>query len=309
MDEAYPPQQVSRSEMEPVTIFPGLEVADSQQQSRQFIPQLQPQSPDLVSAEVASYYILPKYGEQQLQDPGLAAIDLPIPEAEERGGRSWVFIATVAAAVTAVIVGGAVGGGLGSALSGCQSDLQSSRNAFFANTCQCTNGSTTLRAPTLTTQSPTSSTTCLAAFQTTTGGQLINYEAVPSKNVSSLGVDCDSLQKGWQVTSQGEKFSALCNVGFTAGTRRTDGNGNSVTLAEITTLIAYSFSDCLEACSGYTSTSKKPGRSISESCGSVVFKTNLAENYYANCLLLNSTVTHKTGGGACDECISATRVD
>ncbi|KAI0548487.1 hypothetical protein F4679DRAFT_319455 [Xylaria curta] len=295
--------------MEPVTIFPGLEVSESQQQSSHFIPQLQPQSPDLVSSEVASHYVLPKYGEQQLQDPSLAAIDLPIPEADDRSGRSWVFIAAIAAAVTAIIVGGAVGGGLGSALSGCQSDLQSSRNAFLANACQCTNNPTTPMTPTLTTQSHTSSTTCLTAFQTTTSGQVINYEAVPSKNVSTLGVDCDSLQKGWQVTSQGEKFSALCKVGFQAGTGRTDGDGNSVTLAEITTLIAYSFSDCLEACSGYTSTSKKRGRSIPEGCGSVVFKTNLADNYYANCLLLNSTVTHRTGGGACDECISATRVD
>ncbi|KAI1755792.1 hypothetical protein F4782DRAFT_487014 [Xylaria castorea] len=291
--------------MEAVGFIPGLEVSESQQHSRQSIPQFQPRSQDETSAEVSFHYIPPKNGEQ-LQNPSPAAIDLPVPDVKERDSRSWVFIAAVAAAVTAIIVGGAVGGGLGSALSGCQSDLQSSRNAFFANPCQCTNGSMT---PTLTTQSLASSTTCLATFQTTAGGQIINYEALPSKNVSTLGVDCDSLQKSWQVTSQGEKFSALCNVGFTAGTGRTDGNGNSVTLSEITTLIAYSFSDCLEACSGYTSTSKKPGRSIAESCGSIVFKTNLAENYYANCLLLNSTVTHNTGGGACDECISATRVD
>ncbi|KAI0458467.1 hypothetical protein F5B21DRAFT_459807 [Xylaria acuta] len=295
--------------MEAVTIFPGLEVAEPQQQSRQSrqsVPQLSPLSQDMFSAEAASIYIPPKDGEQQVQNSSPVAIDLPVPEAKERGGKTWVFIAAIAAAVTAIIVGAAVGGGLGSALSSCQKDLRSSRNASFANPCQCTNGSTT---PTLTTQSLASSTTCLATFQTTTGGQIINYEAVPSKNVSTLGVDCDSLQKSSQVTSQGEKFSALCNVGFTAGTGRTDGDGNLVTLAEITTLVAYSLSDCLEACSGYTRTSKKPGRDVNESCGSVVFKTNLAENYHANCLLLNSTVTHAPGGGSCDECISATKID
>ncbi|KAI0973394.1 hypothetical protein F4678DRAFT_459527 [Xylaria arbuscula] len=297
--------------MEPLPIFPGLEVADPQQQGSQFVPPLTPQSQDLASTEVASYCAPPKdISEQHIPDPSPpAAIDVLANEVKEGGNRSWVLIAGIAAAVTAIIVGAAVGGGLGSALSSCQNDLRSSRNASDTDVRECISGSTTPILATHTTQSTASSTTCLASFQTTTSGQLLNYEAVPSKNVSTLGIDCDALQKNWQVTSQGEKYSALCSVGFTAGTNRTDGDGNSVTLAEITTLIAYSLSDCLEACSGYTYTSKQPGRNVEESCGSVVFRTDMADNYHANCVLLNSTVTHHVGGGACDTCISATRMD
>ncbi|KAI0430733.1 hypothetical protein F5Y09DRAFT_341303 [Xylaria sp. FL1042] len=295
--------------MEALPIFPGLEVDPQQHGRRQFIPPLTPQSQDVASTEVPSYYAPPKDGETpQIQGPSRAApTGLPIAEAKEnRNNRSWTVIAAVAVVVTAIVVGAAVGGGLGSALSSCQRDLRSSRSALVTDLGECTSAST---IPTQTTRSAgtaSSTTTCLASFQTTTGGQVVDYEAVPSKNVSSLGADCDALQKTWQVTSQGEKFSALCQVGFEAGAGRTDGDGNKVTLAEISTLIAYSLGDCLEACSGYTSTSRDRG--IDENCGSVVFKTNLADNYHANCVLLNSTVTHNPGGGACDECISATKV-
>ncbi|KAI0398971.1 hypothetical protein F4802DRAFT_613081 [Xylaria palmicola] len=287
--------------MEPVTIFQGIEVADPQRQSRQSIPQLSLPLQDVPSTEVASPYSPKKDGGQQFQHPSSTVANLPTPKATEKSRRSWVFIAAIAALVAATIVGSVVGGGIGSALVDCLNDLQSLQNSPFPNSCQCANSSTTstLTTPTPMTQELTSSTTCLAAFQTTTGGQLVNYKAVASRNVSTLDVDCDSLQKSWQVTSQGEKYSAFCNVGFLAGTNRTDGKGNSVTLAEITTLIAYSLPDCLEACSG----------NVAESCGSVVFKTNMAANYNANCLLLNSTITHNPGGGTCDECISATRVD
>ncbi|KAI1423132.1 hypothetical protein F5Y12DRAFT_556585 [Xylaria sp. FL1777] len=291
--------------MEPTPIFTGLEVAGPQHQGGHSIPQL---SEAIASEEITSYYISTKNRNEQFDNPGCVASDLPPPEAKKRANRRWVFTAPMAAAVTAIIVGAAVGGGLGSALSSCQKDLRLSRNASFADLGQCTNGSATL---TQSTRIAASSTTCLTAFQTTTNGQIINYEAVPSKNVSTLGADCDTLQKGWQVTSQGERFSALCKVqvGFKPGAGRTDGNGNPVTQGKITTLIAYSLSDCLEACSGYTYTSKQRGKSFNESCGSVVFRTNLADNYYANCLLLNSTVTHKPGTAACDECISATKIE
>ncbi|KAI1307117.1 hypothetical protein F5Y03DRAFT_352829 [Xylaria venustula] len=298
--------------MEPLPIFPGLEVADPQIRSRQFVPPMAPQSQDLASTEVASYYVPPKdISEPYIPDHSpSAAIDVPVTEVKENGNRSWIFIAAIAAVLTAIIVGAAVGGGLGSALSSCQNNLRSSRNASGTVISECTSSSTTVSLATHTTQNTASSTTtCLASFQTTTSGQLLNYEAVPSKNVSTLGVDCDALQKNWQVTSQGEKYSALCNVGFEAGTNRTDGDGNSVTLAAITTLIAYSLSDCLEACSGYTYNSRQPGRNVDESCGSVVFRIDMADNYHANCLLLNSTVTHHAGGGVCDTCISATRMD
>ncbi|KAI0808580.1 hypothetical protein GGR55DRAFT_696676 [Xylaria sp. FL0064] len=294
--------------MEALQIFPGLEVADPRQHGRQpFVPSLSPQSQDVISTEVPSYYAPPKYGEPlQIQDPNPATISLPIAEATESGkSRSWTFIAAVAAAVTAIVVGAAVGGGLGSALSSCQKDLRASRSAPATDLGASTTPTQTTTRSTSTASSTTS--TCLASFQTTTDGQLVDYEAVTSKNVSSLSADCDALQKSWQVTSQGEKFSALCKVGFEAGAGRIDGNGNTVTLAEISTLIAYSLSDCLEACSGYTYASRHRG--VEESCGSVVFRTNLADNYHANCLLLNSTVRHNPGGGACDECISATKID
>ncbi|KAI1355990.1 hypothetical protein F5Y01DRAFT_310175 [Xylaria sp. FL0043] len=298
--------------MEALQIFPGLEVADPRQHGRQpFVPPLSPQSQDVVSTEVPSYYCPPKYGEPlQIQDSSPAMISLPIAEATESGkSKSWMFIAAAAAAVTAIVVGAAVGGGLGSALSSCRKDLRSSRSAPATDLGQCTSATTTATQTTARSTNTASSTTstCLASFRATTDGRLVDYGAVPSENVSSLSADCDALQKSWQVTSQGEKFSALCKVGFEAGTGRTDGNGNTVTLAEVSTLIAYSLSDCLEACSGYTYTSRHRG--VEESCGSVVFRTNLADNYHANCLLLNSTVRHNPGGGACDECISATKVD
>ncbi|KAI8633314.1 hypothetical protein F5Y19DRAFT_417423 [Xylariaceae sp. FL1651] len=187
--------------------------------------------------------------------------------------------AAIVVAVTATVVGAAIGGGLGSSLSSCQRNLSH---------CQATPS----QSSSPTTPDLHSATSSAAAFETTTGGLVVDYVPELPANVFSLGDNCTELAASTQVTNLTDKFSVYCNVDFSIGSRH-DGNGKTIQLADIACITSYSLVDCLEACSDYTMRSQKSG--IDNSCGSVTFQLAMSGSPHTNCCLKNSTITHTAG--------------
>ncbi|TGJ85793.1 hypothetical protein E0Z10_g3013 [Xylaria hypoxylon] len=218
---------------------------------------------------------------------------------EERSWRNWARIVTITVAATAVIVGGAVGGGLGASLANCRQNLGASLSSCENDLSQCEN------APLTATKDPPFATTSSAAFETTTGGLLVNYTIEPPSKVFNVSVDCDALAASIQVTQAQEKFLVYCGVDFGTGDR-INRDGDDVVLADIARFTSYSMQDCLEACSQYTYKSQLWG--VNNACGSVNFQVLIAKNPTGNCWLKNSTITHSPGAGQCDYCIGATKI-
>ncbi|KAI0914255.1 hypothetical protein F4823DRAFT_396897 [Ustulina deusta] len=224
----------------------------------------------------------------------------PLPFKKEGSWRNWICIITITVTATALIVGGAVGGGLGASLASCRQNLGVVQSCDNSNSNQCENAS-----PITTKDLPLTTTTSSAAFQTTTGGLLVNYKIEPPSKVFNISVDCDTLAGSIQVTQDQEKFLVYCGVDFGHGNRK-DKNGNEIILADIIGIIAYSMDDCLEACSRYTYNSQLWG--VNSSCGSVTLRVDMANTTKSNCWLKNSTITHSPGAGSCDVCIGATKI-
>jgi hypothetical protein len=144
---------------------------------------------------------------------------------------------------------------------------------------------------------------------TIVNNMLVNYEVAPQTSVLNVTANCDRSFRGMETSDLNEKFNVYCKVGFLSG-RMNDADGKPIILADILGITAYTFQDCLTACSSYTLFANK--WSTSQSCQSVTFLTAMAEKFEehkANCWLKNGTVSVLPGNGGCPSCISAVKAN
>ncbi|KAI1821976.1 hypothetical protein F4861DRAFT_424021 [Xylaria intraflava] len=224
----------------------------------------------------------------------------PIPEKPRANRFSGIAIWVAA---TAVIVGGAVGGGLGGALANSATQLSNCQTSL--STCQGPQAVTQSESPSPTTNLLDNTATSSMPIQTTTKGLYVNYEPQPHSKVSTINVDCKTLNDSVQTTHKGDKFHVYCGVDFGSGKRK-NGSGKDIVLADLVGIFAYSVADCLQACSQYNFQAKV--RKDSGRCGAITLDIDMANKTDGNCWLKNSTLTHTPGGGACKECVSATEI-
>lgn len=152
-----------------------------------------------------------------------------------------------------------------------------------------TSSSTTLESTSTTVASSSSTPVIPTPLPTDQQGFLINYEIEPYAKIATLKVDCEKLESRYQVTTEGEKFSVYCHNDIHEGDQRNVYN-DKITLVTVSSLIAYSMADCLEACSQYTRNSARAG--VDSSCGTVTWLSELKKSGQkgGNCYLKNSTV-------------------
>jgi hypothetical protein len=116
---------------------------------------------------------------------------------------------------------------------------------------------------------------------------LSNYAPAATSAVSTLALNCPALDNQETITHFGDKFTSYCGEDFTAGLAA-DGGG---VIADIAGIVAYSATDCMEACSALNYQSNKWGAPIK--CLSISFWTNL-NNFTmglgGNCWLKNATL-------------------
>lgn len=253
----------------------------------------------------------------------------PREDQVERAGRKQnrrnTVIIITSAIVSALVAGGTVGAGLGSSLANCRTYLkydyllESNKHisiltsnishdqplptidtVFVSNKCASTStgGMETSTAPLV---------DATAEATTTTGGLFINYRPEPTSAVGDLAMDCGALELNEQVTRENENFNVYCNVDLTHGSKQ-DASGAEVFVEDLIGITAYTFGDCLEACSLYTGQSGALGRD--DGCGSVTFCTAMqkySRDVGANCWLKNSTISISRDTNSTD-CHSGVRV-
>ncbi|KAH9889697.1 hypothetical protein F4778DRAFT_753736 [Xylariomycetidae sp. FL2044] len=310
--DATPPAREPRSAFQPNYVPPPQSSSPSAEQ-RSASPRGPPEPvyyplpPPTAPSIAQSYY---QHGSPQSNDvysqrsygPNRSEAAYP---SEERPRRSWFIPAAIAAVITALIVGGAVGGGVGASLGKCQNDLSAlqSTNATGTSNSTCTYIPSAGTAPKTTT---TISATAVAASQTVS---LDNYSVAAADTVELLDVDCDSLTNQNQKSRRGEQYTVVCGKDFGTGALRDAANNAEAQVADVGALVAYSVTDCLEACSNFSYFAAKRGSA--DACGSVTFRSNMAENLEsnrANCWLKNSTVAFMSAKTSCDNCMSANKI-
>lgn len=134
-------------------------------------------------------------------------------------GMAASTIGILAALLLALLVGGAVGGGLGSALAKARD--------------QCRNDTNTTTIPTTTASNSSASNS--SASSTTTGGLFVNYTVVPPAQIDTVPVACPGLDGSSYTSTTGEVFTLSCTNGYGGDDRMS--------------LLAYTYQDCLNACS------------------------------------------------------------
>ena len=152
--------------------------------------------------------------------------------------------------------------------SGDQSLLKlTSRNRCVTSTAVSTTATTTVTAP-----SPTAT-----AFNATS-----NYLRPPPSTIATVDVNCPALNSQNIVTSGfNQKFSVYCDVNMANGNM----GSNGFRIYDFVALYAFSFEDCLQACSGANSF-------FAGSCKAVSFRVDMAVidiKLHSNCWLKNGT--------------------
>ena len=130
-----------------------------------------------------------------------------------------------------------------------------------------------------TTETPTSSSS--------SSPLLSNYAPAATSAVNTLAINCPALDNQETITHFGDKFTSYCGENFAAGLAA-DGGG---VIAEIAGIVAYSATDCMEACSALNYQSNKWG--IPTKCLSISFWINLNNftlSFGGNCFLKNATL-------------------
>ena len=130
----------------------------------------------------------------------------------------------------------------------------------------------------------TTTTTALASASASVTA-LQNYTAPEASSVTSLFVDCPSLNTNPIITPRGDKFDIYCGLNIAGG--EPDETNPDLTIKDFVGLFAYSFEDCLYACSNANYFAGS-----ASACGSVSWRSNMAggnASFYANCWLKNGT--------------------
>ncbi|KAH7024482.1 uncharacterized protein B0I36DRAFT_366427 [Microdochium trichocladiopsis] len=187
---------------------------------------------------------------------------------------AWLIPALLGGLIAAFIVGGAVGGGLGATLSQCRSQLSS----------ESTTPSPTEAVPAV----PSSCSNTSAP--TISNGLLLDYEPPAATEIYNVKVDCAKLNSSLQISQLKDKYVVQCSMDY-PGATYSDGD-NKFCLADIAALRAYSFQDCIDACSSTSRTSFSLRMGVK--CKSVTFgRTMKGQN--SNCWLKNGTLIDGQG--------------
>jgi hypothetical protein len=123
---------------------------------------------------------------------------------------------------------------------------------------------------------------------------------VPLSNVASVAVDCPRLDGKTVTSTGGSRYLVECGVDSRGAGREVPGDE----IGDIAVLAAYSFDDCLGACSGFNRyyDVAVQTRPLPVVCRGVVFRRRLDEKWFAtnggNCYLKNATRAEGNGGKA-----------
>jgi len=124
-----------------------------------------------------------------------------------------------------------------------------------------------------------STATMSPATATTTGGLLLNYTAAVPTSVSTVALDCPGQDQKTYTTGHNQTFVLSCFRGLQG--------------ADFATIVAYSYADCIEACSSYNAwTGNKTG------CSGIQFTNTMDATYGkygCNCWMKNLGFTGKYG--------------
>lgn len=135
-----------------------------------------------------------------------------------------------------------------------------------------------------------------ASAPTTSDGLLLDYTAPSAAQISNIKVDCTKLSASVQISQFKEKFVVQCGMDYPGGIYSDSNNSNRFRLEDMGSLRAYSFQDCIDACS---STSRNAyivdsgARCMSVTFGKVMKGAN------SNCWLKNATQI--AGQGTADD--------
>ncbi|KXJ97645.1 hypothetical protein Micbo1qcDRAFT_230242 [Microdochium bolleyi] len=228
------------------------------------------------------------------------------PDAYQKKKKSWVLPAIVGVLV-AILVGAAVGGGLGASLKSCESNLAFAKEqqSSGSGTGGSAVGNSGSGPATKTTASTTTITLTAGSTQATDAdGLAIGYAPISPDRVGVLSDTCNKLGGNESATSYDEKFSTLCDADIGNGPKKNE-KGETIYLADLVGIVAYSYKDCLNACSSFSSFSQIAG--VPTRCKAFTFRTGLAGSWTgfksANCWLKNSTA-YITSYTQCKGCIS-----
>ncbi|KAK0306406.1 hypothetical protein LTR91_005489 [Friedmanniomyces endolithicus] len=108
-----------------------------------------------------------------------------------------------------------------------------------------------------------------AAASTTTGGLFVDYAAPLPSMISTVALDCPSLDKQSYLTRRNQTYTLSCFAGLYAG--------------DFADIAAYSFQDCVEACSSHNYWTHN-----ATSCVGALFSVNMSASGtrdYGNCWL------------------------
>lgn len=138
---------------------------------------------------------------------------------------------------------------------------------------------------------------------TNSAGLVVDYSPISPDKVGALADSCASLGTTIASTSYSDAYSVLCSKDLGSGAKGT--GSNAVVMVDLMGMVAYSYRDCMDACSSYSDFSK--GAGSSSRCRAFTFRKGLAGAYTgfksANCWLKNAT-SAVSNFADCDECLS-----
>lgn len=108
--------------------------------------------------------------------------------------------------------------------------------------------------------------------------------------MNRLALDCPGVDRTTHSSFDGKRFSLECNVDNLGKGREVAGTS----IADLATVYAYSYQDCLDACASYNRMgSRFAGRPSSMACRSASFRTDMNGDFPTddggNCYLKNAT--------------------
>lgn len=171
--------------------------------------------------------------------------------------------------LVAIILAAVLGGALGANLASCRSNSKAASEV----------------APNTINHTSTVTATRTAAATSTANATFHNYVPAAPSSVSSLALNCPALNNQGAQTAYGDRFVVYCGEDFSNGFPA-DGGG---IIADFINIIAYSFEDCLEACSALNYRSQKYHRN-NTTCRAVTFISDLGNYANGNCWLKNATL-------------------
>ncbi|KIX03479.1 uncharacterized protein Z518_07032 [Rhinocladiella mackenziei CBS 650.93] len=209
-------------------------------------------------------------------------VNSPLQEPRKKGFSLLIVIITIL--LTTIIVGGAVGGGLGASLANCDSNQSSSEIST-------------------TTVTHTVTHTSASAVPTTS---LINYTVAAASTVSSLQMNCPSIDNSLYSTHAQQSFQIYCNHDFWADLPAASGG----VIRNWAAIVAYTVHDCIEACSALNVQADASG--VNVRCRAMTFRRDLESQFDSsggNCWLKNDTIADLGQAVMHDIAVSAALLD